>query len=81
MPYIQILFHLKHPFFLLKLNLSNILGLKRHVTYFVITEHIDGSRFLSVAVWSHIVLTLHHNNVVYKESNVYNSYTRCLNVL
>ena len=36
-PYIQILFHLKHPFFSLKLNLSNILGLKSDITYFVIT--------------------------------------------
>ena len=31
--------------------LSNMLGLKKNnITYFVITEHIDGSRFHTVAV-------------------------------
>ena len=40
------------------------------------SEHIDGSRFHTVAVWSHIVLIFHYNNVIYKESHVYNSKTR-----
>ena len=35
---------------LLKLNLSNMLGLKRQYYIFVITEYIDGSRFYTVAV-------------------------------
>ena len=70
---------LKAPILLLKLNLSNLLGLKDNITYFAITEHIDGSRFHTVAVWSHIVLTLHYNNVIYKESHVSNSNNRCLN--
>ena len=63
----------------MELNLCNMLGLNDNITYFVITEHIDGSRFHTVAVWSHIVLTLHYDNVIYKESHVYISYTRCLN--
>ena len=40
----------------MELNLCNMLGLNDNITYFVITEHIDGSRFHTVAVWSHIVL-------------------------
>ena len=43
-----------------------MLGLKSNITYCVITEHIDGSRFHTVAVWSHLVLTLHYSNVIYK---------------
>ena len=39
------------------------------------TEHLDGSRFHTVAVWFNIVLTLHYNNVIYKESHVYSSNT------